>query len=68
MTQTIGTIAAEAAIEAHTKRMGIEGDMPVQAWHLVLSLREWCKCYRVSFEELLSDTQRHIDEFPEDFK
>lgn len=67
MPRTIGTIAAADAIETHTKRMGIEGDMSTQLWHLVLSLREWCKHTDVSFDECLSDTKRHMDEFAEDF-
>lgn len=64
--RTIGTIAAEDAIKAHTKSMRIEGDMQIQAWHLVLSLREFCAVNAISFDELLSDTQRYIIDFGRD--
>lgn len=67
MSDGVGVIAAERAIEAHKQAMGIEGNEKTQAWHLVLSLREYCFSNSISFDELIRDTERHIHEFPEDF-
>lgn len=43
--------AAQQAIEAHAKALGIEGDASIQVWHLLVSVRDYCVANNLDFDE-----------------
>ena len=53
--------AANAALEAHAKALGIEGDPSIQLWHLLASLSEWAAVNGVSIDAELKDLNETLD-------
>lgn len=47
--------AAHAAIEVHKARLKIVGDPQIQVWHLLMSLREFCRWYSIDADSVWAD-------------
>lgn len=52
--------AAGAAIEAHSKTLGIEGGAEIQLWHLIASLNEFSAAQGISLANVVNDVRHHI--------
>lgn len=53
--QSLSSNAGAAAVEAHTRHLGIEGDLQCKVAHLLVSVRAFCQKSGVSFEAAMAE-------------
>lgn len=53
--QSLSSYAGAAAVGAHSRLLGIEGDLQCQVAHLLVSVRAFCQESGVSFEAAVAD-------------
>lgn len=54
--------AANAAIQAHTENLLIEGDIDTQIWHLLVSLFDFARANGIDIENMIDETRKHSAE------
>ena len=56
--------AAQAAIAAHTRSMGLEEGLGARTdvWHLMVSVILLCNLEEVDLEEVMEEVQKHLGE------
>lgn len=54
---TLSGNAGKVAVEAHTRHLGIEGDLQCQVAHLLVSLRTFCNESGVSIDTAVADAR-----------
>ena len=62
MPDTRATVAAQAAIDAHSASFRLEqSDTEVQVWHLIASLLDYCDAQspRLEFDSLVADIREN---------